>query len=403
MERLKSLRTLYHATVFASCAVLVFALIPNRAKQYRAALRELGVLERIKLANYPAYIKSRLKKQNKANYEFLLRVARRDGLRVSGHPRYTYTFLCDSPPPQSGLNLVGYDAFLEGTRKAAAIVVDPNERLVERRLRSAIANIKPLPSLVGIDIESPVNDMMVWPSNARVWEWGQLGNNATDVTDVRFYLSNLSGRPPNIPPIPVTFRLGPIETGQLALDWLRSIPGGQHLFGGDSGTFLPHLKMFWGRVGTMTPDSATLFLEQRIESTKTGSLSLFGIPVERSLVIWVGPALCLSFLIFFVLHLEHLLSIGQKKPAEIRKAAEYPWIISFPGLMSATIGYATLFLLPAAADALLLLSHGQLRELSTRVGLVATTLAIVVSICGVVLVHRFRLLIQKSGRSAGGA
>jgi hypothetical protein len=372
--------------MIASGAVLAFALIPDLSDEYRAALNELAALRQVPLTLYPSFVKGRLRQTEEQNYTFLLSVVRRLNVPIAGKPAFAYSVLCD-PPPQGDLRLIDYEKFLVGNHRAAGILIDRNEGPIAAKLKSALANVSPQPSLVGIDIYTPYDEGIIWPGSTRIWEWGQLGNAATNVTTVHFIFSNLVSGPPNIPPIPVTFRLSSIEEGPLAVDWLLSDRFGRVLVDKSGGVF-PHLKVFWARVSGMGIESATLFLQDQIESTRRGSLSFFGIAVDRSLVIWAAPGICTCLLLFFVLHFRHLMRT--RTANDLGEATAYPWIVSFSDRVSGFVSYVTVLVLPAATNVLLLVKHGSLPELASRAGIVLTVLLALVGCVAVGSVYQFR-------------
>jgi len=341
-----------------------------------------------------------MRSQEEANERFLLGIVRHLNMPVKGEPWFTYSFLCDPPPFQTGLRLVDYETFLEGNHRAAPLIIGRDGAQIKEALNGALENLKPPPSLVGINVSTPADSSLIYPGNVRIWEWGQFGNAATSLTSVTFFFSYPKGPAPNIPAIPVTFRMGTIETGPLALEWLRSSAVGKELLDKKSGALFPNLKLFWGRVGLMNVDGATVFLEDQIESTRRGSLSFFGITVERSLVIWVGPALCLSLLLFLVLHLRHLLQTSRGDPAVLGEAVTYPWVICFSDTLSSVVSYSTLFVLPLIANLFLLLRHGDWQESTTRLGWAVLGGFVICSSFGVFLVHQFR---SQVGLASAGA
>jgi hypothetical protein len=382
----------------ASGAVFVFALTPDVSEKLRAALDEISAMRHVSLSDYPGFVRGRVRHQEDENYQFLLRVVRSLGLPVRGQPQFTYSFLCD-PPPQGDMRLVDYEAFLSGNHRAASLVIDQDVRQVREALKTALGNLRPPPFLVGIHVSTPADSMLMYPGNVRIWEWGQLGNAATVITSVTFYFSYLKGQPPNIPPIPVAFKVGEIESGPLALDWLRSDVFGRQLLDQKSGRVFPNLKQFWGRVGLMNLDGATVFLEDQLESDRRGSLSLFGISVDRSLLTWVGPSLCLSLMLFFVLHLRHMPLTSAGDLPGVGEAARYPWVICFSDRASGIVGYCTLFVPPLGANLLLLLNHGNRREASTWLGWMMLMGYTIAASFGVRYTYRFRSGLRNS--SAG--
>jgi hypothetical protein len=138
-----------------------------------------------------------------------------------------------------------------------------------------------------------------------------IANNPTNRSSVQFLVSTTVPPAPTIQPIPVTFKWHQTRDARLALQWLRSNGLDRQLVDSKTDVVFPHLKPFWERIGAMGIDNATMFLQERIESTTRGSLTFFGVSVDRDLVLWVGPGLCAFLLLFFWLHLR--ITAGKQK------------------------------------------------------------------------------------------
>ena len=115
-------------------------------------------------------------------------------------------------------------------------------------------------------------------------------------------------------------------------------------------------------------DNATLFLQERIESTTRGTLSLFGVSVDRDLVLWAGPLVLFSLMLFYWSPFgKRTRRSADKKQGESSRR-DYPWVVCFQGGISGAVSYLTVIGVPLMASVLLLLEHGEREELSTKVG-----------------------------------
>jgi hypothetical protein len=153
---------------------------------------------------------------------------------------------------------------------------------------------------------------------------------------------------------------------------------GKRLVDPKSGVVFPKLKPFWERIADMGTENATLFLQERIEATTHGALNLFGVAVDRDLVLLAGPAALSALMLFFFLHLKHANDAPPLDHAESRSSKEYPWIACFPGWFSSAVTYGCLIGLPIGASLLLLIKHGELKETTTNWGAGSTLLLIVI-------------------------
>ena len=104
----------------------------------------------------------------------------------------------------------------------------------------------------------------------------------------------------------------------LALDWLKSDEDGKNLIDTKSGIVFPKLKPFWERIADMGTENATLFLQERIEATTHGSLSLFGVSVDRDLVLFGRASGPFGTMLFFWLHLRQVTLAGAWNQEELK-------------------------------------------------------------------------------------
>jgi hypothetical protein len=182
----------------------------------------------------------------------------------------------------------------------------------------------------------------------------------------------------------------PSDNLHLALDWLKSDEYGKNLVGPKSGVVFPRLKPFWERIADMGTENATLFLQERIEATTHGSLSLFGVSVDRDLILLAGPATLSALMLFFLLHLRQVNSGTPWDEGEVKSSRVYPWVACFRDRLSGTVTYGCLIGLPIGSSLLLLFKHGELAERTTWWGAGLTMLLIVVGGFAAHTIQRFR-------------
>ena len=140
----------------------------------------------------------------------------------------------------------------------------------------------------------------------------------------------------------------------------------------------------------MGTENATLFLQERIEATTHGSLSLFGVSVDRDLILLAGPATLSALMLFFLLHLRQVNTGGSWDEGEVKSSKDYPWIACFPDRLSGAVTYGCLIGLPIGSSLLLLFKHGELAEDTTWWGAGLTLLLVVVGGFATHAIHRFR-------------
>jgi hypothetical protein len=158
-----------------------------------------------------------------------------------------------------------------------------------------------------------------------------------------------------------------------------------------AGQFLPHLKVFWEKVNGQTAEIATAFLQGQLEAESRGSLSFFGIPIERNLAISAGPIVCLSILLFFWLHIRQFRVVA----AEVNSVPQYPFVALFKSPFAAlAVIFVTVLVLPVAANVELLARFGQLHERSTQISCVAFVGIVALSILSIVELQREKALVR---------
>lgn len=411
-ERLKALKALQQLICIAAAAVLAFAVTTDRSKDYRAALDELEVFRKVDLKNYPVYVKRQFAGQEDADRALLFQAAKQAHLTVRNSTVLTEPFVMDAPPMGAYIRLRDFDDFVTAQHEVGIYQVD-DEREVFERLTEQLKQKKqqPVPSLQPVPTTPPV-PFTVTGIYASVGGGGGMSindvpiadpvvlHNSPNVESLQFLLFNGQPMPPSLNfSVSCTFK--PSDNLHLALDWLKSDENGKKLVDPKSGVVFPKLRPFWERIADMGTENATLFLQERIEATTHGSLSLFGVSVDRDLVLLAGPAALLALILFFLLHLKHVNAPAPWSKYEVESTRDFPWVACFQDWLSAAATYTCLVGLPIGASLLLLVKHGESGESTTTWGAGFTILLIVTEVFTILAIHKFRKHLQ-DGETPGG-
>lgn len=380
-ENLKALKLLHQILMVVSAAVLAFALRPDLSAEYRDAIGELLTLREVSLAfnDWPNFLHEHFKANEDENTKFVLAAVRLAGLGIQGHPRLSGPLFGDPPPNLQGAKLFEFDAFFSGTRRIGVVRVEGNKNYIAEQLRKAAAGRNAHPSVSAI-------------SASGVGSYGYYGlsgrENVPDTgpMNLSFVIFDQPQTAPNGPVFATASFVVISNSGNFALDWLRTQKPGRELIDARTESVFPHLKVFWERVNTLTEDQAMIFLQDELSANGRGTLSFFGIPIERNVAVGVGPALCIAILLFLALHLRHFLGWVPRHVITKR----YPWVALFGGPLGLTVTYGSVMLLPTVANLALLYRYGHLADLSTRVGLALTCLMLLMGVWTMVEIHRLR-------------
>src|SRR5215469_17903060 len=108
--------------------------------------------------------------------------------------------------------------------------------------------------------------------------------------------------------IPVVFSLGKVKEGRFGLDWLESFTAGKQLVDPKSKAIFPKLKNlgFWKALRFMSMNDATVYLQGKLESVNTQTVSFFGVSVNKTLSLWAGPLVCFMLEWLILRHLKKL-------------------------------------------------------------------------------------------------
>jgi hypothetical protein len=404
-EKLKALKSLQQVICLAAAAVLAFAVTTDRSKDYRAALDELQILRKVDLKNYPVYVKRQFASQEAANLALLLKAAKKAHLIVRNSTVLSEPFIMDAPPPGAYIRLRDFEDFVTAQHIVGIYVVD-DEREVLARLSEQLKQKAPQPVSPTPQPVSPTQPVPVTPVPLTVTGiYANLGggmsindvtiadpvvlHNSPNVESIQFLLFNGLPMPPSVNfSVSCTFKSS--DNLHLALNWLKSDENGRNLVDPKSGVVFPRLKPFWERIADMGTENATLFLEERIEATTHGSLSLFGVSVDRDLILLAGPAALSALMLFLLLHLRQVNTGGSWDEGEIKSSKDYPWIACFRDRLSGAATYGCLIGLPIGSGLLLLLKHGELAEHTTWWGAGLTLVLILLGGFATHAIYRFR-------------
>ena len=410
-ERLKALKSLQQLICVAAAAVLAFAVTTDRSKDYRAALDELEVFRKVDLKNYPVYVKRHFASQEAANRNLLLKAAKQAHLTVRSSTVFSEPFVMDYPAMGTFTRLRDFEGFVTAQHTVGVYLVN-DEREVLARLTEQLSQkpqqpvpptqqfpTKPVPLTVTGVYANFGSGMSI--NNVTMADPVVL-HNSPNVESLQFLLFNGLPMPPSAN-MSVSCTFKPSDNLQLPLDWLKSDENGRNLVDPKSGVVFPRLKPFWERIAAMGADNATLFLQERIEATTRGTLNLFGVSVDRDLILMAGPAALCALMLIFLLHLRQVNAPTSWSVHEVESTGDYPWIACFRDKLSGAATYSCFIVLPIGSCLLLLFNHGELEEHTTWWGAALTLVLIVIGVFVTRAIHRFRQHLREEETGGGTA
>lgn len=376
-ENLKALRLLHQVLMVAATAVLAFALRPDHSDDYRAALGELSALQEVSFDDWGHFIEDRYKKDADQNDTLARKVLRQAGLPIQDQLRLGQPVYGDPPPYVGTARLIDLDSFIAGLRKIGVPKLSAKKQTVAvEQLRRAPEVNKGRSAVVGL-VLSMAGEIPL-ANGVRMIDW----RNPSPVPQAPLHV--YFGGQPVATNVAVEYSIFS-ESGHFALEWLRKETFGQKLVDSNTGVVFPRLKLFWDRVATHSVGEATLLLQEELASNARGTLSFFGIPVERSLAVSAGPAVCFSILLFLCLHVRHFrIFVGGYD------INGFPWVPLFRGPLNLVVTGATLVILPVVANGELLRRYGHWSEPSTGIGTAFTVLILVMGVWAFIEIHKLR-------------
>lgn len=377
-ENLKVIKVLHQLLKAVTAAILAFALRPDLTQEYKAALSELATLKQLSYGGWSNYIGQRYKTDMDQDVRFIRGVVRQAGLRVKGTPNIVIPVFGEQVP-YSGSRLLDLETFATKTQRIGILKFTNERQPILEQLAKWKAGRNPQVAIVALNLSA--NSGVQYPDGTQMLDW--LNRSPFGTSSFPLYLvTDEQGVQPGY--IILTYSIFS-ETGTFALDWLRKDTFGQRIVDSKSVVF-PHLKVFWHQVNQDNPDQATVFLQEELEANTRGTLSFFGIPVERSLAISAGPVVSFCILLFMVLHLMHLRSLSPDGDV-IRS---YPWVALFRSKLAAATTWASLLFLPVVVNAALIQRYGQIGDWSSRIGMISTFLAFVTGAWVLFEIYRVR-------------
>lgn len=387
-ENLKVIKVLHQLLMVTTAAILAFSLRPDLSQKYRAALDELAAFKQLSVAGWSNYVAQRYSATANEDVKFVRGLVRQARLRVSGSPNIVIPVFGDQVPnPES--RLLDWDTFFAKPQRIGITTLTTSERrtLLKQFAQWAAAR-NPSYTIIAMNLSVSSTSGPQYPGGSLMLDW--LNRSPSGTSRAPLYLiTDERGLQPTYVVFSYSIRS---EVGKFAIDWLRNDTFGRKLVDPRTGVIFPNLKTFWHQINQDNPDQATLFLQEELEANTRGTLSFFGIPVERSLAISAGPVLLFCILLFLGLHLGHFRSL----PADDEGTRNYPWVGLFHSWLAVVATYASLLILSVLANAWLIYRYGQWGEWSTRIGAIAASLVLVSGTWALYEVHaiRKRFLLQ---------
>jgi len=377
----------------------------DQSKDYRAALDELEVFRKVDLKDYPVYVKRTFASQEDANRDLLLKAAKQAHLIVRSSTVFSEPFVMDYPLQGADSRLRDFEDFVTSKHTVGIYQVN-DEREVFARLTEQLDQKTPQPVPPTQAVPAKPVPLTVTGIYANFGSGMSINNvtiadpvvlhNSPNMESIQYLLFNGLPMPPSAN-FAVSSTFKPSDNLHLALEWLKSDENGKKLVDPKSGIVFPRLKPFWERIGDMGTENATLFLQERIEASTHGSLSLFGVSVDRDLVLLAGPAALSALMLFFLLHLKHVNTEAFWDKGDVKSSKDYPWIACFPDWLSQAVTYGCLIGLPIGSSLLLVVKHGEPAENTTWWGAGLTLFMVVVGGFTTRAIHRFRGHLKDGG------
>jgi hypothetical protein len=378
-ENLKAIKILHQLLMAVTAAILAFALRPDQSQEYKAALDEVAALKQLPYGGWSNFVAERYKTEADQDVKFVRGLVRQASLRVKGSPNVGVPVFGDQMP-YPGSRLLDLDAFFSKAQRIGVLNFVPERQLVLEQLAKWKAARNPQAAIIALNLS--VNSGTQYPDGSLMLDWLNRSPFATSSFPM-YLVTDEQGIQPGFVSLSYTIRS---ETGPFALEWLRKDTFGQRIVDAKTGVVFPRLKVFWHQINQDGPDQATVFLQEELAANTRGTLSFFGIPVERSLAVSAGPVVTLCILLFMALHLMHFRSL----PPDKEVTRKYPWVALFRSWVAGIATYVSLLALPALADAALIYRYGQRGEWSSRIGTAGTLLAISASVWVLLEVYRVR-------------
>jgi hypothetical protein len=384
-DLIKSCKLIHNLIMGVCAAIIAFALTPDPAETYRAALGEIQAVQSMKRESYSNYALKRLaaRRQELAEFEKMPFTSRGRSFVLN---KYTIEPEVYVSWPDTDAKVIDIIQFFEGDNKA--VEYGPgDERELEAAARTAQKDPKqiPLPKsafLADASFLAPsevatvkVGDRLFLAKGLPYEQFrGRLALDFRDTPNGDIHTFSRYG--PSIQNVS-TYEIDDVN---LAGEWLARESGIYDRIskttGPKSATIFPNLKAARSEIEAQSLAGAARVLQDKLDSTKR-EIRFLGLTVEERIAVWVGPTTLLLLLLYFYAHISTLNRRRFTSDEGLQNAA---WIVLFPGLASSVLSYASIIALPPIAAAALLERSGHLHEWTTRLGLALSLAVIVVAV-----------------------
>ena len=365
-ENLKAIKVLHQLLMAVTAAVFVFILHPDLTQEYKNALDELAAVKQVSWGAWSNYVAHRYQDELDQDKKLLRSWIHQAGVQLKNDAQGPAipVFGDQVPFPGTG-KLLDLDTFLSSVQRIGVMKISAAERqpFLEQMAKWK-AGRNPTATITMLNLS--VNQGLQYNNGTLMLDW--LNRSPSAASSFPLYLNtDEQGAQPSWVLVRYSIRS---ESGSFPLDWLQNDTFGQKIVDAKTGTLFPHLKAFWPQINQDNPDQATVFLQEEMAANTRGTLSFFGISVERSHAVLAGPVAMFCILLFMGLHLTHFRSLSPDNDA-IRS---YPWVALFNGPLAVVVACFSIFILPVAADCWLLYRFGRTAEWTSRIGGCASVL-----------------------------
>jgi hypothetical protein len=375
-ENLKTARVIHQLIIAISAAVIAFGLSPDRTAQYQTSLKELTSLRQLSFDDYVAFATRSVHIKDDQN-------AYVAALKKVGLSKIATPFLIQHTvyveKPQQDAPLAEILRFLNSQSNVIISEYNPD-------------TLKLLPQTYIIPPQCKLSRLILSPNQKEDAEFIASTQAPPSLKTVTVWLSfarypgdmncGLSLRAEMTPLPPLSESLvGP---------WLTS----ENI---NPQSFLLATRQILDVVGAQSISEGTKSLEERINSPKK-ELSFLGIDIPEEIAVWSGPLVTLSFLMFLLAHVRHILRQSMlRKDPQLRT---FPWVALFPDSLSRVMTYVSIALIPTIANCRLLVrswgpSPAAGSGMISATGLVGVVATLAIAITGVLVafdIHRLQLL-----------
>lgn len=359
-EMIKTARAVHRALIMVCAAMLLFAISPDQSARYRSAITDLELLAQAssEFGNFNSETRALLERDinhRMGNWKYRNQSKSKTPVSIVVP---SHQFIRFQPAPDLG-TISELTDYLYSNSLSRKFVADRDDDAVQDDQPAGDSVPPPVPA-PGADVEPPprfdsitFNRFESTPDSDRAHlygEWKMGGDTiASSQISGRFTVEPESSYRSHLTKMDKRFALH-------AVDEIRKP---------DS---LPGLQGVWDEIRGRTLNDAFSSLAEK-EQQNQQTLSLLGIPVQRAIVLYAGPAILLALILYLTAYIGHLSSqLSESKSDSTAKGAGRPWIAVFPGVLPATLSILSILVLsPVATWALATRATGQSLSLVTSI------------------------------------